>query len=255
MEPPARKAIELDPTVAGGYRALAAVAIRTPAGLLQAEELYAKSLSLDPNDAETLDAYSNFLLLTGRVTEALPLAQKALELEPFEPKINRNTALVLWVHGQDDAALAILRTIGAPAGLISRIQAAAGRFAEAADTLLSGPLGPPVPPEMRDEAVRLLRLAPATVASSGNLKRLGALEFVYLYVGAPAQVLEYYETNIEAGWVNVAHRFLSHPTFGPARRTERYKAYARKAGLVEYWRAKGWPEFCRPTTGDDFECN
>jgi hypothetical protein len=29
---------------------------------------------------------------------------------------------------------------------------------------------------------------------------------------------------------------------------------ARKAGLVEYWRAKGWPEFCHPTIGDDFEC-
>jgi len=28
-----------------------------------------------------------------------------------------------------------------------------------------------------------------------------------------------------------------------------------KAGYVEYWRAKGWPEFCHPTTGDDFACN
>jgi hypothetical protein len=24
--------------------------------------------------------------------------------------------------------------------------------------------------------------------------------------------------------------------------------------LVEYWRAKGWPQFCHPTTGDDFVC-
>jgi hypothetical protein len=38
------------------------------------------------------------------------------------------------------------------------------------------------------------------------------------------------------------------------RNTERFKTFARKAGLVEYWRAKGWPEFCHPTTGDDFVC-
>ena len=26
-------------------------------------------------------------------------------------------------------------------------------------------------------------------------------------------------------------------------------------GYVEYWRAKGWPDLCHPTTGDDFACD
>jgi hypothetical protein len=39
------------------------------------------------------------------------------------------------------------------------------------------------------------------------------------------------------------------------RKTERFKAYVRERGLVEYWRAKGWPEFCKPTTDDDFVCD
>jgi hypothetical protein len=38
------------------------------------------------------------------------------------------------------------------------------------------------------------------------------------------------------------------------RKTDRYKAFIRKSGYVEYWRAKGWPDFCHPTTGDDFVC-
>jgi hypothetical protein len=38
------------------------------------------------------------------------------------------------------------------------------------------------------------------------------------------------------------------------RKTERFKNHVRGLGLVEYWRANGWPEFCHPTTGDDFEC-
>jgi hypothetical protein len=29
----------------------------------------------------------------------------------------------------------------------------------------------------------------------------------------------------------------------------------RKAGIVDYWRAKGWPDLCHPTTGEDFESN
>jgi hypothetical protein len=33
-----------------------------------------------------------------------------------------------------------------------------------------------------------------------------------------------------------------------------WRAFVRNAGLVEYWRAKGWPDFCRPTTAGDFTC-
>jgi hypothetical protein len=38
------------------------------------------------------------------------------------------------------------------------------------------------------------------------------------------------------------------------RKTERFKALMRKAGLVDYWKARGWPDLCHPTTGDDFAC-
>jgi hypothetical protein len=38
------------------------------------------------------------------------------------------------------------------------------------------------------------------------------------------------------------------------RKTERFKAYVRKAGLVDYWRARGWPDLCRPVGTDDFVC-
>jgi hypothetical protein len=29
----------------------------------------------------------------------------------------------------------------------------------------------------------------------------------------------------------------------------------RKAGLVDFWRARGWPEFCHPTAAEDFVCD
>ena len=41
----------------------------------------------------------------------------------------------------------------------------------------------------------------------------------------------------------------------PVRKTERFKALVRKAGLVDYWRARGWPDLCRPMGADDFVCD
>jgi hypothetical protein len=34
----------------------------------------------------------------------------------------------------------------------------------------------------------------------------------------------------------------------------RAKPLLREAGFVDYWRAKGWPDLCRPLGEDDFEC-
>jgi hypothetical protein len=98
-------------------------------------------------------------------------------------------------------------------------------------------------------------MAPTSVATASSIT-LGALDFIYLFVGMPDRVLEFYERNVEAGYVtNNTSMFLWHPSYAPARKIERFKTLMRKSGFVEYWRAKGWPEFCHPTTGDDFECN
>ena len=56
-----------------------------------------------------------------------------------------------------------------------------------------------------------------------------------------------------SAWPYIA--MLWHPSYAPVRKTERFKAYVRKAGLVDYWRASGWPEFCRPIGADDFVCD
>jgi hypothetical protein len=45
------------------------------------------------------------------------------------------------------------------------------------------------------------------------------------------------------------------PTAAPLRKTERFKALMRKAGLVDYWRTRGWPDLCRPMGADDFVCD
>jgi len=41
----------------------------------------------------------------------------------------------------------------------------------------------------------------------------------------------------------------------PLRKTERFQSLVRKAGLVDYWRERGWPDLCRPVGADDFVCD
>ena len=78
-----------------------------------------------------------------------------------------------------------------------------------------------------------------------------------LYARTPERALATYEDTIKTGQLGGqggSFAYLWHPSYAPVRKTERFKEFVRDAGMVEYWRAKGWPEFCRPTSGDDFIC-
>jgi TolB-like protein len=252
-EPAAQKAIQLDPDLADGYLTLAAMQSRAGKFLL-AEELQLKALALDPSNAQALAGYGSMLSRVGSVKKALAMQQQAHTLEPFLPFANSELAVSLWLNGEDAAALAIFKSSYT---LTALVQAGAGRFEEAADTLMSIPtasLTPDASTQVK-EAVRLLRVAPKTAVLPEDPERLGGLDFVYLFVGAPQRVLDYYERNVEAGWmVNARTSALWHPSYAPARKTERFRALVRANGMVDYWRVKGWPPQCHPTTGDDFVC-
>jgi hypothetical protein len=44
------------------------------------------------------------------------------------------------------------------------------------------------------------------------------------------------------------------PLMRDVRRLPGFKDLVRDTGLVDYWRAYGWPDFCRPISDDDFVC-
>jgi tetratricopeptide (TPR) repeat protein len=258
-EAAARRAIELDPNLADGYRALGATELSRQK-LLLAEDLISKALALDPNNQDALFTYGNLLAGVGRLKEALAVRQQLRAIEPYVPLYNSNFADSLWLDGQNDAALAIVKEVPGVNGRreTAHIYASMGRYSEAADAWLeissmSFPRG--IAPIAR-EAARVLRTATAEPASPQNLLDLGYDGWVYLYTTAPSHALEAYEEEGEAGFFGLASiAGLWHPSNAPLRKMERFKAYVRKAGLVDYWRARGWPEFCRPMGADDFVCD
>ena len=48
--------------------------------------------------------------------------------------------------------------------------------------------------------------------------------------------------------------FFWRPVLADMRRLDGFKDLVRDIGLVEYWRAYEWPDFCRPLGEDDFTC-
>ena len=111
-------------------------------------------------------------------------------------------------------------------------------------------------PGVLESAARLLESAPSVATSPESLPRLGALGWVYLHAGAPERVLEYYESNLAAGYFQpISTTWFWHPSYAAVRKSERFKAFARAIGLVDVWRAKGWPDMCQPVGSDDFTCS
>jgi len=253
----AQRATRVDPNNTDGYTALA-FARNYRGQFLQAEDLFKHALSLDPGNPEALHQYGLMLAGLGRVKESLPMLLRLQAQEPLVPVFNRVTAEVLWLNGRTDEAIARLKALPLAFGprlRLAEVYSSVGRFRDAADALQEVPSGI-FDPIAVEEAIRLLRMAPAKAPPARTALRRTRLSFVYLYTGAPSRVLDFFE-----GLVDAACPALGNPisrlwvnSYSPVRKTKRFKTYARRAGFVEYWRARGWPEFCRPVGADDFIC-
>jgi TolB-like protein len=257
QEAAAQRAIELDPRDPDGYSALGLLDLRR-GKLVAAEELYSKALMLDPNNPRALLLHANLLLGTGHLKEGLMEAQRSLSVEPFDTTAQFNASVHYWMNGENDAAIALLGALPVNfferAPYLAHIYAVAGRYRDAVDVLNGTPIGVFLPGTV-EAAITVLRTAPARATSPQSLARLGWLGFAYLSVGAPDRVLEFYEAAAQGGYaVAVYYAALWHPAYAVVRKTERFRTFVRNAGLVEYWRAKGWPDLCHPVGADDFVC-
>ena len=262
-EADARHAIGLNPRSSGGYLALALVQWFR-GRMLDAEQSFMQALSLDPQNPETLHWYSSFLGTIGKIKEAVAMREQLFALEPLVANYNMGSVRFLITAGDNNKALvkalALPPTAQTRALNLAEIYASMGRYKEAADSLQNntlGALGITVGPRslLRDTAVRILRAAPASVKGQ-NIPYLGNLSFVFAYAGVPERVFDFDVRNADAGYNYGSYTFqIWQPDYAPGRKTERFKAVVRKMGLVDYWRARGWPEFCHPTTGDDFACH
>ena len=253
-----QRATRLDRNNIDGYTALG-LARRFRGGFVEAEDLSKQALSLDPGNPDALHEYSLVLADVGRLKDSLAMRVRLQAQEPLVPIFNQVTATVLWESGRNDEAVELLKTSPrtfVPRLYLPQVYASMGRYGAAADSMLEIPSGDYLPGAV-DEAIRLLHAAPANAGSPKTMVSAGALGFVYLYAGAPDRALDFFEGLAEAGYpaLGNAPSFLWAPSYAALRKTERFKAYVRKSGMLDYWRQRGWPDLCRPMGVDDFICD
>jgi serine/threonine-protein kinase len=261
-EAAARRAIQLDPGLPGGYYALGLL-MHHGGKLAMAEEYYAKALALDPYNPETLELQAAFLADVGETKKAAEIEQRAVALDPFIPNLKVAGADLLWHTGQKDSAIKLLTSMmdnpNAPV-VLAMNYAADRHYADAADALEAGVKARGELPQNQGSqwqaAAAILRTAPARVPQGQDFPILGRMDWVYLYVGAPEEALEHYESDVLTGMFGgpAAFPWLWKPEYAAVRKTARFKALMKNSGRVDYWRQRGWPDFCHPVGNSDFEC-
>jgi TolB-like protein/Tfp pilus assembly protein PilF len=255
----AREAIRLDPLHSGGYSALGDVENRR-GHKLAAEELREKAMALDPGDTENLERHAAMLGGAGHLQDALRIKKQLAVLEPFVPAYNTSYANLLLSLGERQTAIRMLEAIPPDPNIqlgrnvaLARGYIAERRYAEAADLLLAAAPAAEGLRSTLETAARILRAPPSNASSQGPLPLVLPMA-AFAYVGAYDRVMDGYERNLDIGnGFAFTHQTWA-PEFAPLRKTERFKRIMRRAGYVDYWRVKGWPDLCHPVGADDFAC-
>lgn len=250
----ARHATQVDPNGAEGFVALA-YANMVQRKMLAAEDAFKQALALNPNQADGLHGYSQLVAALGRIKESLAMRDHLQAVEQSIINYTADTAEIYWLDGDTEKAVAMLEPFRPGRTLeLALVQASAGRYREAAVAVRE--MAPAsYPPGMTEAAAKILDSAPVKATTPGALPRLGNLSFAFMHVGAPERVLEFYEDEIKGNYFQpISTTWFWHPSYAAVRKTERFKKVVRDLGLVDYWRARGWPAQCHPVGANDFAC-
>jgi TolB-like protein len=269
VEEHARKAIELDPTLAEPYAAQGQV-YTGQRRLLEARPQFERALALDPDDTTAAFWYATDLILSGYPHQGYKIIDRVLDVDPMLP-----TAL-LWrgvgyVYDGDNVNAERLLQRAADAKLafaglglsfvadahhqqaeaIEQLAAAfkalhTGLPAQSTDLLARGILG--------DEPARLAALAmiddylktkPATVSGFviyGLMRMHEPVRALAAAQGAPS--------GNDAGFLSL----LWSPYGREVRVLPQFPEFARKAGLTAVWDRYGEPDYCHKRAPGDYVC-
>jgi TolB-like protein/DNA-binding winged helix-turn-helix (wHTH) protein/Tfp pilus assembly protein PilF len=105
----ARRALELDPTLAEAETPLATLKFNYDWDWSGAEDDFQHAIQLNPNYATAYQRYSLFLMAMGRFQDGFNQINKARELDPLSISINFSVGWRLYLARQYDRAIAQLR--------------------------------------------------------------------------------------------------------------------------------------------------
>ncbi len=141
-EAAAKRALELDPTLAEAQNALATVMLNYKWDWQGAENGFRKTLELEPTYATAHQRYSLYLIAMGRTEESVSEIQEALKYDPLSVSMNFSEGWRLYMGRKYDEAIQQLRTtidmdksFALPHLVLGQAYAEKGKFPEAATEL------------------------------------------------------------------------------------------------------------------------
>lgn len=208
-----------------------------------------------------------FLMYVGRAREAVAALERARAEDPLEPGVANYLSQAYLARGDIVAARAEidrgirLQSASAPPSVLSfvialnqrdrlEVERRSGPLREALD----GRLGP-------SRYYELARFLDSPAAAEAEIRRLAPeagpngtilLALWAAYFALPELSLELMSKEATNGEAMPA---LWQPLMRDVRRLSGFKELVRASGLLDYWRAYGWSEFCRPRGDQDFACN
>lgn len=107
-----RRAVELDPTLAGAHASLGLAAMNCDWDWPAAEREFRRAIDLDPNYATGHHWYAECLMALGRFDQSLREIERARELEPLSLIINSDVGkMLLYAHRIDEAKNQLKETL------------------------------------------------------------------------------------------------------------------------------------------------
>ncbi|MDR3385700.1 MAG: hypothetical protein P4L92_01505 [Rudaea sp.] len=270
VEEHARKAIELDPTLAEPYAAQGQV-YTGQRRLLEARPQFERALALDPDDTTAAFWYATHLIMSGYPRQGYKVIDRVLAVDPIMP-----TALLWRGMGYDydgdnvNAERLLQRAADAKlafAGMgLSYVAAAHHRQAEAIDQLAAAfkALRTGLPAQSTDLLARgILGDEPARLAALAMLDDYlktrpapvsGFAIYGLLRMHEPVRALAAAQdapSNNDAGFMSL----LWSPYEHEARVLPQFPEFARKAGLTAVWDRYGEPDSCHKRGPGDYVCD
>src|SRR5258708_25775115 len=137
--------------------------------MLAAEDGFKQAIGLDPNEADGLHGYSQFLAAMGRIKQSIAMREHLQDIEQFIINYTADTAELYWLDGDTDKAIAILQPFAPGRTLqLALIQTSTGRYREAAVAVRQMPPTNYLP-GMTEAAARLLDSAPSPHPSPAGM--------------------------------------------------------------------------------------
>lgn len=264
----AHRAIGLDAKSAEAYAGLGYIDF-SRRRYVEMVEPAQRAVAIDPNDITANFWLANQLAAMGRSAEAEAVNDRALNADPGNALIVYYKGTLRWRHSDNVATLKLAertKALGSPlAGLLlCEFASREGDYDRSAEQFSSGfsafrtgfnkeDLGAIYRGVYGDEAAR--KAALAVVARNPHDQFAGTL---LLLLGEPEQSFASFERD-GLGVSDAYLNFLWLPTdySRKARQHPAFQSFAKRIGLIDYWKQNRWPDLCRPAPErghDAFTC-